>query len=145
MPDSKEQGKVPSQSALEDMVLKADAATYQSLPNKVKPQVLSLVSKLAITQTVTQFSGPLPPPEELAKYEQILPGSAERLIAMVEHQSSHRMKLESFVIERQQTQSSLGQGLGFVIALCFLIGSVYTTVEGFPWVGGVLGGTTIIS
>lgn len=64
---------------------------------------------------------------------------------MVEHQSAHRMELETFVIARQQTQSSLGQWLGFILAVLFLIGAVYTTVEGFPWVGGILGGTTIIS
>lgn len=72
MPDSLGQDNIPSHSALEGMVLKADAAAYQSLPNKVKPQVLSLIGKLAVSQTITQFSGPLPPPEESAKYEQIL-------------------------------------------------------------------------
>jgi uncharacterized membrane protein len=34
----------------------------------------------------TRFSGPLPPPEALAKYNDILPGAADRIITMAEHQ-----------------------------------------------------------
>lgn len=38
----------------------------------------------------TAFSGPLPPPQVLAQYESILPGSANRILSMAEKQSEHR-------------------------------------------------------
>ena len=43
------------------------------------------------------FLGPLPPPEILAQYEQILPGSAERIMVMAENQAEHRQSLEETV------------------------------------------------
>jgi uncharacterized membrane protein len=43
----------------------------------------------------THFSGPLPPPEILAKYNDALPNGAERIVAMAEGQMKHRQALEN--------------------------------------------------
>lgn len=40
-------------------------------------------------------SGPLPDPETLARYDQIVEGGAERIFARMEKQSDHRMALEA--------------------------------------------------
>lgn len=37
-------------------------------------------------QSHHQYSGPLPKPEDLAKYEQVIPGAAERIIKMAERE-----------------------------------------------------------
>ena len=47
-----------------------------------------------LTAEFTALSGPLPPPEMLAQYEEILPGAAERILSMAERQAEHRQKLE---------------------------------------------------
>lgn len=46
----------------------------------------------------SEFSGPLPHPEILAKYEDILPGAATRILEMAEEQANHRrfMKKKQF-------------------------------------------------
>ena len=36
------------------------------------------------------YSGPLPRPDDLAKYDQIVPGAAERIIKMAEAEMLHR-------------------------------------------------------
>ena len=41
------------------------------------------------------YSGPIPPPEYLAKYNEIHPGLAERIIIMAESESVHRRKIEN--------------------------------------------------
>ena len=41
-----------------------------------------------------QYSGPLPKAEDLAKYEALLPGAADRIFVMAEKQLSHRHDLE---------------------------------------------------
>jgi len=69
-----------------------------------------------------QFSGPLPPPDELAKYNNALPDGAERIMTMAERQQSHRINMESKVINGDSARSTLGLILGFVIVL-FLGGS----------------------
>ena len=54
-----------------------------------------LKAKLIQLQQSTSFSGPLPHPEILERYNSAVPGGAERIIAMAEKQSDHRMRLES--------------------------------------------------
>ena len=73
---------------------------------------------IAVQQT--SFSGPLPPPEILAQYEQILPGAADRLFMMAERQAAHRMELETTVVKG----NVLAQHRG-------VLGAVTTVVAGF--------------
>ncbi len=68
-----------------------------------------------------QFSGPLPPPEILAKYNDGIPNGAERIMVMAEKQQDHRIYLEGFVITRDSKRADLGLVLGFVIALLLSI------------------------
>ncbi|MGA9509161.1 MAG: DUF2335 domain-containing protein [Candidatus Sulfotelmatobacter sp.] len=76
------------------------------------------------------FSGPLPPPDALERYNQILPGAAERIIAMAENQQSHRQGLEKHVIHSNVEAQRLGTLLGFVVAMTVVIGGMYLVHEG---------------
>lgn len=71
-----------------------------------------------------QFKGPLPPPNIIKGYEEVCPGSADRIIAMAERQSEHRMKLEVKVVSSNIRKESIGQWMGFLIALTAIIGGV---------------------
>jgi uncharacterized membrane protein len=49
---------------------------------------------MLVQQTSVQsFSGPLPPPEVLKRFDEIVPGAAERIIKMAEAQSEQRKDL----------------------------------------------------
>ena len=63
----------------------------QSPPPGPTGQMLIPVSQ--IVQTVALTTGPLPPPEQLAQYEQIIPGAADRILRMTENNSDHRIEL----------------------------------------------------
>jgi uncharacterized membrane protein len=76
------------------------------------------------------FSGPIPPPEVLEKYNQALPGSAERILAMAEQQSRHRQAIESRVIDSNIFVQKLGPFLGFIVAMTAVGGGVYLMVKG---------------
>jgi uncharacterized membrane protein len=78
----------------------------------------------------TSFSGPLPPPEALEKYNQILPGTAERIIAMAESQHTHRQGLESHVVHSNVAAQRLGTILGFIVAMTVVVGGMYLVHEG---------------
>ena len=43
------------------------------------------------------YSGPLPEPEALAKYDQIVPGAAERILTMAEKEMQHRHKNDNLL------------------------------------------------
>jgi uncharacterized membrane protein len=53
-----------------------------------------------------EYSGPLPPPAVLQRYDQVVPGAAERILRMAEGQSKHRQALESVVV-RSGSRDSL--------------------------------------
>ena len=42
----------------------------------------------------SEFRGPIPPPEIISGYEAIIPGAADRILAMAEKQSQHRQEME---------------------------------------------------
>ena len=96
--------------------------------------------------TVTQhFSGPLPPPQVLSQYEQIVPGAAKRILAMAEKQSRHRREMEASVIGSDVRNSRLGLYFGFSIGVCGLVCSVVIAIFGQPWAAGLIGVGTLVS
>ena len=62
------------------------------------------------------YSGPIPPPESLAKYNDIHPGLAERIITMAESEAIHRRKMES-----RMTKISI---IATILGICFAFFSV---------------------
>ncbi len=78
----------------------------------------------------TQFSGPLPPPAWLERYEAILPGAAERLLALWERQSAHRQGIENVAMTSNAGAQRRGQVFGFVIGLVGLVGGFVLVILG---------------
>ena len=90
-------------------------------------------------QVVTWRSGPIPPHEELAGYEAVLPGSANRILSMAEGQSKHRQNLEDRVIRHDIIKSYFGLVFGFLICLAGFY-TAYRIVEaGYPVTGALFG------
>ena len=48
-----------------------------------------------VVSTSTSWRAPLPPPAVLRQYEGVLPGSAERIMRMMEERASHRFQAEN--------------------------------------------------
>jgi uncharacterized membrane protein len=97
-------------------------------------------------------SGPLPPPEQLASYDKVLPGLAERIVhrderilTMAEKQAEHRQKLESFVITRNARSAAVGQALAFIIAIVFGSFAFVLGSNGHELSASVLGGAELVS
>lgn len=84
------------------------------------------------------FSGPLPHPSILEKYEQVVPGAAERIFKSFENQTEHRHKIEKSVIKTQNRLSIVGLVFGFIIAMTTIIGGIYTVLKDRPLLGGAL-------
>jgi uncharacterized membrane protein len=77
----------------------------------------------SFTQAVS-FSGPLPPPEVLAKYSDIIPNGAERIMAMAERQSTHRETLETKVIDSNIKNQARGTLFAFILCLVTMLGGL---------------------
>lgn len=111
----------------------------KSLP-KEKQEVL-----VAEIMRIQSFSGPIPPPEIMQGYENILKGSADRILSMAENQATHRMEIEKSVVKRSLNQKTFGLIMGSVIALVILGITVYFAVLGLVWLAGVLATTTFVA
>lgn len=64
------------------------------IPDDKKEKIISV---LTIKKS---FSGPLPSPEILQQYNNVIEDGAERVVKMAENQSKHRMQLENFAIKK---------------------------------------------
>lgn len=88
--------------------------------------------------------GPLPPPGALRLFEDVVPGSAERILAMAERQADHRIQMERRIIRGDFTQSYLGLAAGFILSTMVILGGIYLISLGHDWAGGGLIGLNLV-
>ena len=96
----------------------------------------------SVSVGVSKFSGPLPPPESLEGYERVLPGSADRILAMAEEQASHRISMEAAALQHEMAQSNRGLWAGLTVAVVGIAAGSYVSYLGNTGFGiGVIGMT----
>jgi len=89
------------------------------------------------------YIGPLPHPNLLRQFDEIVPGSAERIINMAENQSAHRIFLERTVVVGDNKRADKGLWIGASIAAIVLAGSITCILTGHDWAGAALGAIDI--
>lgn len=126
---------------MEDVV-KNPSHSLQDAIRDSAPNPTSMASMLTAFNA-SLYSGPLPPPEQLKLYENVLPGSADRIIRMAEDQAHHRQKIESVVVSGGSRRSWWGLWTGFAIAIIALGLSTLLVLKGHNWEGVFIGGLDI--
>ena len=63
------------------------------------------------------------------EYDRVLPGSAERILAMAEREQAHRVSIEGTALQASAKDSRLGQYFGFCLALVCLGGGIYLATQ----------------
>jgi len=96
-------------------------------------------------ELVVAFSGPLPHPDILAKFDKVVPGAASRIITMAENQAQHRMSLEKTVITGDSHRAWAGLVAGFVLGMSGIVGGVVLGIYGQVGFGGFLSGASLVS
>lgn len=110
-----------------------------------KKQRLNENQSPRIMSSMQVFSGPIPPASELLKYEQVLPGAAERIMSMAERQSIHRQGMEDKMLDANIKSEKRGQFFGFTVFITvILIGFVLLIfdkkIEGLASILGSIAG-----
>lgn len=101
--------------------------------------------KRVIAEVISEFSGPIPPPNIIAGYEEVVPGAADRIIQMAEKQAAHRQSIEQMAAKIEARDSLLGilfafiLGIGSIVA-CIVV--VLTVRENAGAIAGSLLGVT---
>lgn len=112
------------------------------LPSAQRSQVLTRIVRIVQSES---FSGPIAHPKHLREYEEILPGSAERIVAMAESSLAHAQSLQDRAmradIEDMRTGRWLGAGMLTVLIAAASVAAVYeNTTLALAFLGtGVLG------
>ncbi len=76
------------------------------------------------------YSGPLPPPEILRRFDEILPGSAQKIFDQFELQSAHRRQVESTVIASGAFSQRVGSVSGLLLGVVGMGGGIWLAHEG---------------
>ena len=84
-------------------------------------------------------SGPLPHPEILAGYEDIVPGAADRILKMAEKEANHRHQIDNICVKADSRDSLLGIICAFCIGMACIVGGVYIILK-TPTVAGSVAG-----
>ncbi len=132
-----------------------EAASTIASASEVVSNEQAKKSSVEILEMQSMFSGPIPPPELFEAYEKVLPGSAERILALAERQSAHRQKMEEKVFDHQGAIESkvvvariqdakLGLIFGFLVCLATIGGGVYCVALGKEIAGSIIGSGGLI-
>ncbi|HEU5350919.1 MAG TPA: DUF2335 domain-containing protein [Terracidiphilus sp.] len=79
-----------------------------------------------LTQVQAEFfSGPIPPPSYLARYNDVVPNGADRIISMAERQGAHRESLETMVVKGNVANQRLGSIFAFIICVLAISGGFW--------------------
>ncbi|WP_296560133.1 DUF2335 domain-containing protein [uncultured Acetobacterium sp.] len=117
-----------------------DCIEAEELEQKSKEELLSIVMQMTREE---RFSGPLPHPQILRGYEEVVPGAAERILSMAENQATHRQQLEKAVINSNVRDSRMGVVFAFVIGIVGVSGGIYAVLQGAEWAGTLISGVSL--
>ena len=125
----------------------------------ISPEILEIIDKVpeheksfvlgrltSITMSMeSHYTSPIPRPEDLQKYNEINPKAAEILFNGFEKQQNHRIALEEEKVKRQLNQNGRGQLFALIVSLFFALAAWDLGKADHDWLGGVLGGATLVS
>jgi uncharacterized membrane protein len=95
-------------------------------------------------QEISAFSGPLPPPEILDRYNAIIPNGADRLLRLVELQSEHRRSCEATNLNSSISIAKRGQLFAFILSLFGLFSAIFCAYIRQPVPSSIIGGGTLL-
>jgi len=85
-----------------------------------------IIDQQVLMQTLMYHSGPLPSPEVFGKYDEILPGAADRILKMTEKQLEHRIENEKKMVGGRELRALLGIPSSILImGICAAVAIVF--------------------
>lgn len=89
----------------------------RSLTHLLQRHKTDIAVAISSRTTSAAFQGPLPPPSILRGYEDIVPGSAAKIIDWADSEREHRHRTETTIVRAETTRDLRGQILAAVVAL----------------------------
>ena len=93
---------------------------------------------MARLEVARSWRGPMPDPQTLREYEEILPGAANRIIKMAEANTSERASVDRQLVRAEIDSGRTGQWMAFGLSLFAFIASIVFFALGKNVAGGVM-------
>lgn len=102
-------------------------------------------SQVTTRQEIVQqaWAGPLPPPQILRDFDQIVENGAERIMAAWENETAHRRAMEKRELKLIAYEAIFGKFCALIFVLAALGATAYAIHEDCPWIAALLGTGTI--
>lgn len=91
-----------------------------------------------------QFAGPIPHPETLRQYNEILPGAADRILAMAENESEHQKSMDKNAMDLKSRENKRGQYLAMATVIVAFSAATACAYMGSQAAAAIIGGTTVV-
>ena len=131
---------------VERAIISYNPRAFEGVKKEKKQELLKTVSAVMVTTlTSREHSGPLPDPETLHGYNQLIPNGADRVMIMAEKNQEHRHQLQKTVVDKKLSHNRTGQYLGFLIGLVGIGCGTFLAANGNTTVGGIIAGGTVVS
>lgn len=104
---------------------------------------VELIETVAKQVAETLHIGPLPDPDTLAKYDEVVPGTARSIVEAFTSQGKHRQALERKIVEGSETRATRGQWLVFSLLLMCVAGGLGVAFALSPVAGCALAGSAV--
>jgi uncharacterized membrane protein len=111
------------------------------VPKQQRREIVARVHRILVSEN---FSGPMPHPRHLEGYEQILPGSAERILSMAEKAQDHNIAMETLIVRAEIDDQKRGMRYGLAGLLVALALAGYSAFLGRADLAAIFTGTVIL-
>ena len=135
--DSVNNGIESVTSVLKKLPTEEQVEVIKNLPTDVQERYIQTI------QISEMYSGPIPHPNMLREFNDIIPDGADRIMKMTENQSNHRQRMEDKVISAKNRDSLLGILFAGAIGLLGIGGTIFLMYSGQTVEGVLLGGGTL--
>ena len=144
----------PTPDNNEDCELQPQLETVEA--EVLEPDERELVQRVEGNRKVQRFiqrklfKGPMPPPEDLAHYDEIVPGSGERILVMAETEQKSRIEhnkreqdIKRDYLREEMKIKSRGQVFALAVTILFFILSLTLILKDQFGLGAVMMGVTL--
>jgi uncharacterized membrane protein len=91
------------------------------------------------------YSGPLPSPEDLARYQQVHPDAVTIILGNFNEQGLHRRELEAHLVRGVEKRAGRGQYIGAFLVGLGIVGGCVVAVVGEGVAGAAIAGSAFTS
>jgi len=123
-PGNSREDRLPSPEAGEHNPAQSDLFEILDRSNNSEEGIVNM-----LVQTVLR-AGPLPPPQDLAAYEEVLPGAADRILAMAEKEQDRRLARADRQVDADIRDSGRGVVCAFVLGMTCIVGGLIALIMG---------------